>query len=255
MRPEGLDDVVGQPALLGPDGALRAAIEGDRVPSMILYGPPGSGKTTLARVVASSTSAAFEELLGGLGHGRRRAGGDGAGARPPCGRNGHGALPGRDPPLQPGPAGRAAAGGGGRPADADRRHDPEPLVRGQRGPGLPHARLGARAPGRGARSASCSTGPWPTRDGLAGRVRLGEEARTAIARAPAATRAAPSTCSRPRRPAPPTARRSPSRPCSRRPAGGPWSTTESATPTTTRSRPSSRACAGATRTRRSTTWP
>ena len=62
IRPEGLDDVVGQPALLGPDGALRAAIAGDRVPSMILYGPPGSGKTTLARVVAQSTSAAFEEL-------------------------------------------------------------------------------------------------------------------------------------------------------------------------------------------------
>jgi putative ATPase len=62
MRPEGLDDVVGQRALLGPDGALRAAIVADRVPSMVLYGPPGSGKTTLARVVAHSTSAAFEEL-------------------------------------------------------------------------------------------------------------------------------------------------------------------------------------------------
>ncbi len=62
IRPEGLDDVVGQSALLGPDGALRAAIAGDRVPSMILYGPPGSGKTTLARVVAQSTSSAFEEL-------------------------------------------------------------------------------------------------------------------------------------------------------------------------------------------------
>ncbi len=62
MRPESLDEVVGQGALLGPEGSLRRAIAGDRVPSMVLYGPPGSGKTTLARVVAHSTSAAFEEL-------------------------------------------------------------------------------------------------------------------------------------------------------------------------------------------------
>ncbi|WP_217914593.1 replication-associated recombination protein A [Miltoncostaea marina] len=62
MRPERIDEVVGQEALLGPGGALREAIVADRVPSMILYGPPGSGKTTLARVVAHSTSAAFEEL-------------------------------------------------------------------------------------------------------------------------------------------------------------------------------------------------
>ena len=62
MRPAGLGDVVGQPALLGPDGFLRRAIEGDRVPSMVLYGPPGCGKTTLARVVAQATEAEFEEL-------------------------------------------------------------------------------------------------------------------------------------------------------------------------------------------------
>jgi len=62
MRPRSLDEVVGQPALLGPGGALREAIAGDRVPSMILYGPPGSGKTTLARVVARGTAAEFEEL-------------------------------------------------------------------------------------------------------------------------------------------------------------------------------------------------
>ncbi|MCU0306228.1 MAG: replication-associated recombination protein A [Thermoleophilia bacterium] len=62
MRPERVEDVVGQAALLGPGGFLRRAIAEDRVPSMILHGPPGSGKTTLARVVAGSTRAAFEEL-------------------------------------------------------------------------------------------------------------------------------------------------------------------------------------------------
>jgi putative ATPase len=62
MRPRTLDEVVGQPALLGPDGFLRRAIAEDRVPSMVLYGPPGTGKTTLARVVAGASRAAFEEL-------------------------------------------------------------------------------------------------------------------------------------------------------------------------------------------------
>jgi putative ATPase len=62
MRPQGLGDVVGQGALLGEDGFLRRAIEADRVPSMVLYGPPGCGKTTLARVVAGATRAEFEEL-------------------------------------------------------------------------------------------------------------------------------------------------------------------------------------------------
>ncbi|MEW6583360.1 MAG: replication-associated recombination protein A [Actinomycetota bacterium] len=62
MRPRTLDEVVGQPRLLGPDGFLRRAIAEDRVPSMVLYGPPGTGKTTLARLVASSTRSVFEEL-------------------------------------------------------------------------------------------------------------------------------------------------------------------------------------------------
>src|SRR5207302_5335026 len=57
-----LAEFVGQRHVLGEGSALRLAIEQDRVGSMILYGPPGSGKTTLARIVAGATGAAFEEL-------------------------------------------------------------------------------------------------------------------------------------------------------------------------------------------------
>src|SRR6266511_3763200 len=62
MRPQRLEDFVGQEQVLGEHSALRLAIAEDRVGSSILYGPPGSGKTTLARVIANTTGAAFEEL-------------------------------------------------------------------------------------------------------------------------------------------------------------------------------------------------
>ncbi len=62
LRPSALDELVGQQHVLGPGSALRLAIEQDRPPSMILFGPPGTGKTTIARIVAERTGAAFEEL-------------------------------------------------------------------------------------------------------------------------------------------------------------------------------------------------
>src|SRR2546421_6256147 len=61
MRPRDLDELVGQEHLLGEASALRTAIQSGHPHSAILYGPPGSGKTTLARIVANRTDAAFEE--------------------------------------------------------------------------------------------------------------------------------------------------------------------------------------------------
>ena len=62
VRPRSLDELVGQEDVLGPGSALRRAIEEGRAPSMIIHGPPGVGKTTIARIVAETSSAAFEEL-------------------------------------------------------------------------------------------------------------------------------------------------------------------------------------------------
>ena len=255
MRPESLDEVVGQAALLGPEGALRRAIEGDRVPSMILYGPPGSGKTTLARVVAHGTEAAFEELSA--------VSASVADVRAVMARA-------RD----------RLAGGQRTVLFLDEIHR---FNRAQQDALLPAVEDGlvtligatTQNPWYEVNAALVSRmrvwvleplGPQDVAAlldravadprGLAGRVRLGEEARAADRRAGRRRRARgaqPAGGRRGRH----GRRRATSRSTSssRPPAGGRSSTTAPATPTTTRSRPSSRACAAATRTRRSTTSP
>ncbi len=62
MRPQSLDEIVGQDHIVGSGRLLRRSIQADRLSSVLFYGPPGSGKTSLARVIAKSTKAQFESF-------------------------------------------------------------------------------------------------------------------------------------------------------------------------------------------------
>ena len=62
MRPRNFDEYMGQDHIVGEGRVLRASIEADQVPSMILWGPPGSGKTTMAQIIASITKANFSQV-------------------------------------------------------------------------------------------------------------------------------------------------------------------------------------------------
>src|SRR6476646_9355185 len=62
LRPTKLSEVAGQPHLVGPDGTLTRFLASGRLPSLILWGPPGCGKTTIARLLAHETKLEFEQL-------------------------------------------------------------------------------------------------------------------------------------------------------------------------------------------------
>ena len=108
MRPRTLDDYVGQEHLLGPGKPLRVQIDRDDPGSMIFWGPPGVGKTTLAKIIAETTKASFVEFSAVLS-GIKDQAGDGYGR--PGGRDAlaHDPLCRRNPPLQQGATGRILA--------------------------------------------------------------------------------------------------------------------------------------------------
>ena len=62
MRPRTLDDFIGQEHILGSDKLLHRLIESDKITSVILYGPPGCGKTTLALIISERTKSYFERM-------------------------------------------------------------------------------------------------------------------------------------------------------------------------------------------------
>ena len=149
LRPQSLAEVAGQEHLTGPEGALTRMLQAPTLGSMIFWGPPGSGKTTVARLIGRQAKAEFVQVSAihsGVAELKKIF--EAARARRAIGRR-DAAVRRRNPSLQPRPAGFVPAGHGGRLDHADRRDDREPVVRAQRGAALARARAGVPRARRG----------------------------------------------------------------------------------------------------------
>ena len=134
VRPQALEEFAGQLDVVGEGSALRRAIAEDRVGSMIFFGPPGTGKTTLARIVAHTTRAHFEELSAvqvGIADVRRVL----SESEQRLGQTGQKTILFLDEIHRFNKAQQDALLAGRRvgAGDADRRHHREPLLRGELG--------------------------------------------------------------------------------------------------------------------------
>ena len=126
LRPKNLAEVVGQEHLTGEDGALTRLIRSGSLGSMIFWGPPGTGKTTVARLLAGETKPRLRADIGDLLGRCRPEESVRIGAAAPPERPPDAAFRRRDPPLQPRPAGQFSAGHGGRHGHPRRRDHENP---------------------------------------------------------------------------------------------------------------------------------
>ena len=160
MRPRTLDEYAGQEHILGPGKLLRRAIEADRISSVLLFGPPGVGKTTLAQIIAHATESRFERLSGvesSVADMRRVIAS--ASNRLQTTGSENDPLHRRDPPLQQGAAGCAAAGCGERRGAVDRRDHAQSVLLHQQPAGLALAGFPARAAHAGEPRRAHAPGP------------------------------------------------------------------------------------------------